>query len=44
MLCIYNSSVMTMNFDWDNDKNEKLLAERGISLKLSLPLLSSMGC
>ncbi len=34
---------MTKNFDWDNEKNEKLLAERGFSFETIVAVIEQQG-
>lgn len=35
--------AMTKNFDWDNEKNEKLLAERGFSFETIVAVIEQQG-
>jgi uncharacterized DUF497 family protein len=40
---IYNSHVMTNIYDWDNEKNKRLLAERGLNFESIVAVIEQYG-
>jgi uncharacterized DUF497 family protein len=41
--CRYTSRAMTRNFDWDKEKNERLMAERGLSFEIIVAVIEQNG-